>query len=264
MHKFFVAKNSIIDDKAYIEGDDLKHIYKVLRLQEGEKVSINNCEGEEFLGVIEKVDKKEAIVKIIEKLETNNESNIEIYLFQGLPKSSKMDLIVQKATELGVKEITPIITERVIVKNEIGEFKKIDRYIRIALEACKQSKRSVIPEVKNPLEFDRLLTKLKEMDLILVPYENEEGYGIKNVVKDIAQKDIKKIGIIIGPEGGFEENEINILKELGAYIITLGPRILRTETAGFVCTSLIMYELGDLGGQSPKLGFNEQLASRSE
>lgn len=248
MHKFFVEKNNIIEDKAYIEGDDLKHIYKVLRLQEGEKVSINNCEGEEFLGVIEKVDKKEAIVKIIDKLEINNESNLEIYLFQGLPKSSKMDLIVQKATELGVKEITPIITERVIVKNEIGEFKKLDRYMRIALEACKQSKRSVIPAVKTPLEFDGLLTKLKEMDLILVPYENEEGYGIKNVVKDITQKDIKKIGIIIGPEGGFEENEINTLKELGAYIVTLGPRILRTETAGFVCISLIMYELGDLGG----------------
>ena len=194
------------------------------------------------------MDKKEAIVKIIKKLEINNESNIEIHLFQGLPKSSKMDLIVQKATELGVKEITPIITERVIVKNEIGEFKKIDRYMRIALEACKQSKRSIIPDIKTPLEFDGLLTKLKEMDLILVPYENEEGYGIKNVIKDITEKDIKKIGIIIGPEGGFEESEINILKELGAYIITLGPRILRTETAGFVCISLIMYELGDLGG----------------
>lgn len=248
MHKFFVAKNNIIDDKAYIEGDDLKHIYKVLRLQVGEKVSINNCEGEEFLGVIDKVDKKEAVVSLKEKLELNNESNLEVYLFQGLPKSSKMDLIVQKATELGVKEITPIITERVIVKNEIGEFKKLDRYIRIALEACKQSKRSIIPKINAPLEFQELITTIKEMDLILVPYENQEGYGIKNVVKNITQKNIKKIGIIIGPEGGFEEEEINVFKELGAHIITLGPRILRTETAGFVCTSLIMYELGDLGG----------------
>lgn len=252
MHKFFVAKNNITGDKAYIEGDDVKHIYKVLRLHEGEKVSINNCEGQEFLGIIEKIDKKEVIVSLTEKLDLNNESPVEIYLFQGLPKSSKMDLIVQKATELGVKEITPIITERVVVKNEIGEFKKLDRWVRIALEACKQSKRSIIPKINGLLEFQQLLTKLKELDLILVPYENEEGYGIKKVVKDIAQNSINKIGIIIGPEGGFEEEEINVLKELGAYIITLGPRILRTETAGFVCTSLIMYELGDLGGKSSK------------
>ncbi|WML35620.1 16S rRNA (uracil(1498)-N(3))-methyltransferase [Clostridium sp. OS1-26] len=252
MHKFFVEKNNITGDRAYIEGDDVKHIYKVLRLHEGEKVSINNCEGEEFLGIIEKIDKKEVIVSLKEKLDLNNESPVEIYLFQGLPKSSKMDLIVQKATELGVKEITPIITERVVVKNEIGEFKKLDRWVRIALEACKQSKRSIIPKINGPLEFQQLLTQLKELDLILVPYENEEGYGIKKVVRDIAQNSINKIGIIIGPEGGFEEDEINVLKELGAYIITLGPRILRTETAGFVCTSLIMYELGDLGGKSSK------------
>lgn len=252
MHKFFVEKNNITGDKAYIEGDDVKHIYKVLRLHEGEKVNINNCEGEEFSGIIEKIDKKEVIVSLTEKLDLNNESPVEIYLFQGLPKSSKMDLIVQKATELGVREITPIITGRVIVKNEIGEFKKLDRWVRIALEACKQSKRSIIPKINGPLEFEHLLMKLKELDLILVPYENQEGYGIKTVVKDINQNSINKIGIIIGPEGGFEEEEINILKELGAHIITLGPRILRTETAGFVCTSLIMYELGDLGGKSSK------------
>lgn len=249
MHKFFVEKNNITGDRAYIEGDDVKHIYKVLRLQEGEKVSINNCEGEEFLGVIEKIDKKEVIVSLTMKLDLNNESPVEVYLFQGLPKSSKMDLIVQKATELGVREITPIITRRVVVKNEIGEFRKLDRWVRIALEACKQSKRSIIPKINGPLEFQQLLTKLKEVDLILVPYENEEGHGIKKVVRDIDKDEIRKVGIIIGPEGGFEEEEISVLKELGGHIITLGPRILRTETAGFVCTSLIMYELGDLGGR---------------
>lgn len=252
MHKFFVEKNNITDDKAYIVGDDVKHIYKVLRLQEGEKVSINNCDGEEFLGTIDKVDKKEVVVSLIEKLDINNESPLEVCLFQGVPKSSKMDLIVQKVTELGVKEVTPIITERVIVKNDIGEYRKLDRWIRIALEACKQSKRSIIPNINPPMEFEQLLIKLKEFDLVLVPYENEEGYGIKKVVEDIDKSKIKKIAIIVGPEGGFEEREIEVLKNIGAYIITLGPRILRTETAGFVCTSLIMYELGDLGGKSSK------------
>lgn len=248
MHKFFVPKNNIVDNMAYIEGDDVKHIYKVLRLEIGDKISINDCNGEEFLAQIEEINKKQVIAKCIEKLELNNESPIEIHLFQGLPKSSKMDLIVQKATELGVKEITPVVTGRVVVKSELGEFKKLDRWNRITLEACKQSKRSLIPKVNIPLEFQELLETIKNMDLAIVPYENEYGYGIKNVIADINKNNIKKIAIIIGPEGGFEENEISRLKELGAYIVTLGPRILRTETAGFVCTALIMYELGDLGG----------------
>jgi 16S rRNA (uracil1498-N3)-methyltransferase len=248
MYKFFVPKNSIIDDIAYIEGEDVKHIYKVLRLEVGNRISINNCEGDEFLAQIEEINKKQVIVRCTEKLELNNESPIEIYLFQGLPKSSKMDLIVQKATELGVKEITPIVTDRVVVKSELGEFKKLDRWNRIILEACKQSKRSLIPKVNTPLEFQELLEITKNIDLIIVPYENQDGYGIKNVIADIDKKNIKTVAIIIGPEGGFEECEISRLKELGAYIVTLGPRILRTETAGFVCMSLIMYELGDLGG----------------
>ncbi|MCH5138158.1 16S rRNA (uracil(1498)-N(3))-methyltransferase [Clostridiaceae bacterium UIB06] len=248
MHKFFVPKSNIVGDTATIEGDDVKHIYKVLRLEVGDNVSINNCDGEEFLGRIEDINKKQVIVKCTEKLELNNESPIEVYLFQGLPKSSKMDLIVQKATELGVKEVTPIITERVVVKNELGEFKRLDRWNRIVLEACKQSKRSIIPKVNTPLEFDELLDLLKNMDLIVVPYENAEDHGIKNMMKSINKSHIKKIAVIIGPEGGFEEEEINRLKELEAYIVTLGPRIFRTETAGFVCVSLIMYELGDLGG----------------
>ncbi|KZL93883.1 16S rRNA (uracil(1498)-N(3))-methyltransferase [Clostridium magnum] len=250
MHKFFVPRSNILGDTAIIEGDDVKHIYKVLRLEVGDNVSINNCDGEEFLGQIEDVNKKQVTVKCVEKLALNNESPVEIYLFQGLPKSSKMDLIVQKATELGVKEVTPIITDRVVVKNELGEFKKLDRWNRIVLEACKQSKRSIIPKVNTPLEFEGLLELLKNMDLIVVPYENAEGHGIKNMVNSINKSHIKKIAVIIGPEGGFEEEEINRLKELEAYIVTLGPRIFRTETAGFVCVSLIMYELGDLGGIS--------------
>lgn len=251
MHKFFVNKNDINGDSAVISGDDVKHIYKVLRLQVGDKVNINNCEGEEFLGEIEEISKKQVIVKFIKKLPLNNESNVEVYLFQGLPKSAKMDLIVQKTTELGVKEVTPIVTERVVVKNELGEFKKIDRWCRIALEACKQSKRSLVPKINTPIEFRSLLEVLKQMDLIIVPYENAEGYGIKKVVNNIDKDSIKKIGIIIGPEGGFEESEIEALEKLGAHIVTLGPRILRTETAGFVCMSLLMYELGDLGGLKP-------------
>lgn len=247
MYKFFVPKQSINNTSAIIEGEDVKHIYKVLRLEEGEKISINNCEGEEFLGEITDITKTKVQVRIIEKLLLNNESNINVYLFQGLPKSSKMDLIVQKNTEMGIKEITPIITERVVVKSELNEFKKVDRWNRIALEACKQSKRSLIPKINTPIEFEELLVKLKSMDFIVVPYENEDNKGLKNILFEDRQA-IKNVAVIIGPEGGFEESEITTLKNCGAHIITLGPRILRTETAGFVCLAQLMYELGDMGG----------------
>ncbi|EQB88254.1 16S rRNA (uracil1498-N3)-methyltransferase [Clostridium punense] len=248
MHKFFISKENIHGDSCIIEGEDVKHIYKVLRLDSGDKVNINDGEGTEYLGEIEEVNKKEVKVKLIEKVELNNESNLKVHLYQGMPKSAKMDLIVQKCTELGISEITPIITERVVVKSELSEFKKVDRWNRIALEACKQSKRSLIPVINTPIEFEDLQEALKKYDLIVVPYENQKGEGIKYVVTEVKNKEIKDVAIIIGPEGGFEESEIQSFKDLGAYIVTLGPRILRTETAGFTALSLLMYELGDLGG----------------
>jgi 16S rRNA (uracil1498-N3)-methyltransferase len=248
MHKFFVPKESIVDNVAVIDGEDVKHIYRVLRLKVSDVVNINNSEGKEYIGEITLIDKKQVIVNLLEENPINNESPVEVSLFQGMPKSTKMDLIVQKNTELGIKAITPIITERVIVKTELKEFKKVDRWNRIALEASKQSKRSLVPQINVPIEFESLLEQLKNMDLVVVPYENEEGYGIKKLVQNLEKKHINKVAIVIGPEGGFEESEIIRLKEIGAEIVTLGPRILRTETAGFTCLSLIMYELGDLGG----------------
>lgn len=249
MHKFFTPKENFIDKQAKILGDDVKHLYKVLRLNEGDKIVLNNCNGEEFLANIRTITKQEVIVDIEEKLEINNESEVKIYLFQGLPKAQKMDLIVQKGTELGVTKFIPTLTERVDIKLK-GEFKKLDRLNRIALEAAKQSKRTVIPTVSEPISFEDALTDMKALDLVIVPYENAENFGIKTLFNDenIDISKIKTVGILVGPEGGFELSEINKLKENGAYIVTLGSRILRTETAGFVATSLVQYELGDLGG----------------
>ncbi|AVK49883.1 16S rRNA methyltransferase [Clostridium sp. MF28] len=253
MHKFFTEPHNISETEGRILGDDVKHIYKVLRLSEGEEVVLNNCEGIEYLGEIETITKSEVIVKIIKRLDINNESKVKVHLFQGLPKGQKMDLIVQKGTELGVSEFIPVTTARVDVKLK-GEFKKLDRLNRIALEACKQSKRSVIPQVKEVIDFNEAISELKKMDLIIVPYENAEDFGIKTLVRKLERDNvdldnINNVGILIGPEGGFEESEIDTLKEQGAYIVTLGNRILRTETAGFTATALIQYELGDLGGK---------------
>lgn len=249
MHKFFTPEENFIEEKAKILGDDVKHLYKVLRLNEGDKIILNNCNGDEFLATISLVTKQEVTVDIDERLEINNESNVKIYLFQGLPKAQKMDLIVQKGTELGITEFIPTLTERVDIKLK-GDFKKLDRLNKIALEAAKQSKRSVIPKVQEPVSFKEVLDKMKDLDMVIVPYENAENFGIKTLFNktDIDTSKIRTIGILVGPEGGFEIDEINKLKENGAYIVTLGSRILRTETAGFVATSLIQYELGDLGG----------------
>lgn len=248
MHKFFTPINLFTNTHAIIQGDDVKHIYKVLRVSSGEKVSINNLQGEEFLGEVEEITKTEVRVRLIEKLDIDNESPISITLFQGMPKATKMDLIVQKGIELGIDEFIPVITSRVDVKLK-GDFKKLDRLNKIALEAAKQSKRSKIAKVLEPMNFEEAMEMMKEMDLIVVPYENATGYGIRALKAALNNKEIKSIAVMVGPEGGFEEEEINNLKNNGAHIVTLGPRILRTETAGFTCASLLQYEFGDLGGE---------------
>ena len=241
MHKFFTPKELISENIAKIIGEDVKHIIKVLRIEAGEKVVLNDCQGTEYLAVISSTSKQEVEFEILEKLDVNNESPVKIHLYQGLPKAQKMDLIVQKGTELGISDFIPVITLRV------------DRLNRIALEAAKQSKRSIVPKVLEPISFDEALESMKELDLIIVPYENAEGFGIKSLINKLREEnatlnEISEVGIFIGPEGGIEEDEILKLKEIGAHIVTLGNRILRTETAGFTAASLIQYELGDLGG----------------
>ena len=251
MHKFFTPKELISENIAKIIGEDVKHIIKVLRIEAGEKVVLNDCQGTEYLAVISSTSKQEVEFEILEKLDVNNESPVKIHLYQGLPKAQKMDLIVQKGTELGITEFIPTITHRVDVKLK-GEFKKLDRLNRIALEAAKQSKRSIVPKVTEPIGFEEVLQKVDELDLFLVPYENANNFGIKTLINKLRNEEkinnIKNIGIFVGPEGGIEEEEIEQLKEKGAHIVTLGKRILRTETAGFVATALIQYELSDLGG----------------
>ncbi len=247
MHKFFTPRNLFQDSYAFIEGEDVKHIYKVLRIEEGQKIIINDLQGSEFEGVIEEITKQRVKVRLEAELSLNNESPLKLYLYQGMPKAAKMDLVVQKNTELGVKAIIPVITSRtdVVVK---GEYKKLDRLQRIALEASKQSKRTIIPDVREPIDFKSMLEQLKGMDLIAVPYENADNYGVKAMAREIQGKSIENVAVVIGPEGGFEEGEIEELKAMGAHILTLGPRILRTETAGFTIAALLQYVLGDLGG----------------
>lgn len=249
MNRFFVSKDNIKDDLVYIEGEDVKHIKDVLRLKKEDEIYVSDGNDNEYLVTIDSIYKEKVIGKIIKNTNVKRESNINITLYQGLPKSSKMDLIIQKATELGVKKIVPITMDRTVVKikNKKKENKKLERYNRIALEAAKQSQRGMIPKVTNIISFEDVIENIKENDsFTIVPFEDEHSKGIKEALENIRDKE-HNINIIIGPEGGFSSEEIKKIQELKYQTVTLGPRILRTETAGFTAIAVVMYELGDIG-----------------
>lgn len=246
MHRFFVDKENISESTIKIDGEDVKHIVNVLRIEAGEEIEVCDKEGRDYKCKIVEISKENVSCEILDIYKSKGESEIEITLFQGIPKSTKMELIVQKSTELGVKRIVPIMTARSIVKinDRKKEDKKIERWSKIAAEAAKQSKRGVIPEISSLMAFTEMIDHLRDEPMVIVPYESEEDIGIKSVLKDCKHK---KINIVIGPEGGFAEKEITSLKAMNSHIVTLGPRILRTETAGFTTLAIVLYELGDLG-----------------
>lgn len=251
MNRFFVNKENISEDKDIIiidDPEDLNHVSKVLRLSEGDKIEICNKNNVDYLASISSIDKKHIECRIIKKYTSKTEAPIEIVLFQAIPKSSKMDFIIQKNVEIGVKKIIPIISDRCVVKikDKSSEKKKIQRWQKIACEAAKQCKRGIIPTIGNIVDIEELNSILGNFDMVIMPYEEESDKGIKKVITRNA--DIKKVGIIIGPEGGFTKDEVEEVTRWGGSSVSLGPRILRTETAGLVTTSIVMYELGDLGG----------------
>ncbi len=245
MQKFFVEENQIENNKINIIGEDVKHIFNVLRMQKGEQILIGNKETlETYLTEIEQIEKEKVVAKIIKKIDTQTESNVEIDLYQGLPKADKMELIIQKTTEIGISKVIPVDMVRCIVKlDEKDVKKKIERWQKIAEGATKQSKRSKIPEIKNKIKIKDLENIIGQYDVFLVAYEEENEITLKQELKKIKEQEKYKIGILVGPEGGITKEEIEKLKSYNAKVVTLGRRILRTETAPIVLTSNIIYEL---------------------
>ncbi|MFR1972728.1 MAG: 16S rRNA (uracil(1498)-N(3))-methyltransferase [Clostridia bacterium] len=245
MSKFFVKENQINNDKIHILGEDVNHIANVLRMKKEDEVQICNQEtGENYITKIISFSKDEIECEIVKKIIETVESNVDITLFQGIPKFDKMELIIQKNTEVGVKKIVPVLMERTVVKlDEKTANKKIERWQKIAEVAAKQSMRDIIPEIENIIKLQDI-TK-QDYDVVLVAYENEEKNMLKQELKKLQGKDRYKIAIVIGPEGGISEKEIEILKNMGTSFVSLGKRILRTETAGIVMSGNIMYELED-------------------
>ena len=238
MHNFFIDKNNLLDDFVKIDGSDFIHIKNVLRMAKGDcfLVSLDN---HSMLCQIDSFSDNSLLAKIVDRDFGDTSLSIEIYLFQGLPKSDKLELIIQKAVELGVFKIIPVKMERCIAKIEANKVKqKTQRFQSISQSAAEQSKRTFIPTVSEPLSFKDALCVAKDLDVVLIPYENQKGMdSTKSALSSIKKRD--KVGIFIGPEGGFSDAEINEAIKIGCPI-SLGKRILRTETAAISALSLLM------------------------
>lgn len=245
MYRFFVKQEQIDMEgkKIHITGSDVNHIKNVLRMRQGETILISAGDNLEYTCLVSEMEAEEVIADISYVQEVGMELPSKIYLFQGLPKSDKMELIIQKAIELGAAEIVPMATKRAVVKLDAKKSaKKVQRWNEIAKSAAKQSKRGLIPEVKPVMSFKEAVEYGKSMDMLLIPYEDAKGIAHSREVVETV-KDKKSLGIYIGPEGGFPEEEVSLAMKAGAEPVTLGHRILRTETAGMTLLSILMFML---------------------
>ena len=244
MYQFFADDAQIGKDFITITGPDVNHMKNVLRMKPGEEVSVsdgNNCRY--LCRITEYMETGEAILTVIQREENDTELPSKIYLFQGLPKQEKMEFIVQKAVELGVYQIIPVALKRCVVKlDEKKARKKVSRWQEISKSAAKQSGRGIVPEVKNVLSWKEALELAAKLDVRLIPYELAEGMDKTKKLLAAIQPG-QSIGIFIGPEGGFEKAEVSEALEKGAEAVTLGRRILRTETAGITTLSVLMFQL---------------------
>ena len=239
MFNFFVESSMKQGDCYYITGSDFNHIKNVLRMKEGDEFLVS-CNGKSDLCVLKELSGDTAVARITEESFQNTELPIKIYLFEGLPKSDKMELIIQKCVELGVHAVIPTEMNRCVVRLDDKKKKsKISRWQSISESAAKQSKRNTVPEIMDVMSYKGALKFAESLDLILLPYESKNGMkDTKDALSLI--KSGMSVGIIVGPEGGFEEKEVEEAFSVGAKVISLGKRILRTETAAITAVGMCM------------------------
>ena len=246
MPKFFVPRENIDGDRIIISGGDVSHITRVLRMEPGDTLLLCDGRGFDYDAVITEVSQKEIICTAADRRKSDTEPNIEVTLFQGLPKAAKMEYIIQKTTELGIARIVPCRMSRCVAKieNPKAEAKKLDRWRKIAESAAKQSGRGIVPEIAPSVSIDEAIDQLRECDIAFAPYECEDVTDLKSVLTSCRSP--VRIGFIIGPEGGFDISETEKLRAANIPTVTLGKRILRTETAGEAVLAMVMYEKGDI------------------
>ena len=243
MQRFFVTPAQVGEEEIYIEGSDVNHMKNVLRMKAGEELMVSDGNNWQYRCAVKEYLPEKAVLKITKKELVDTELPSKIYLFQGLPKQDKMELIVQKAVELGACQVIPVMTRRCVVKlDEKKAAKKVSRWQQIAESAAKQAGRGYVPEIRDVMTLEEALAFAGQLDVRLIPYELAEGMEhTRDVIGKIMPG--QSVGIFIGPEGGFEKEEVEQAVEKGVLPVTLGKRILRTETAGLAVLSVLMYRL---------------------
>ncbi len=241
MANFYIEKTAINGDTAIISGEEAQHISRVLRMKKGDGVTLCDGEGSFYEAVLECFDEKTVTARILSSRKAETEPDVKITVFQGVPKNPKLETIVQKLTEIGAVRLVPVDTVRAVAK--LDKENKVERLRKIAREAAKQSKRGIIPEVSSPISFKAAVEEAARADVAIIPYEEEREVSLK---KALQGKSPKTVSVMIGPEGGFDKEEIKLAQEKGITSVTLGKRILRTETAPLVVASAILYELGEM------------------
>ena len=246
MHRFFVPQ--LYAEEMYIEGVDARHISKVLRMQPGDKLQIVSDDGVSAMAEITAIASERVSVRCLEKLAESHEPRVRLVLAQGLAKGEKMDFIIQKAVEMGAYSVIPVAMEHSVVRLDGAKAaKKVERWQKIAESAAKQSKRDIIPQVQ-PVQSMAEMLASGDYETKIIAYECEDRLSLKAALKAAeAAGGIKELLLIIGPEGGISEGELELARQAGAVPVSLGRRILRAETAGLVAISAIFYETGDLG-----------------
>lgn len=246
MHRFFVPQ--LFAEEMYIEGVDARHISKVLRMQPGDKLQIVSDDGVSAMAEITAIASERVSVRCLEKLAESHEPRVRLVLAQGLAKGEKMDFIIQKAVEMGAYSVIPVAMEHSVVRLDGAKAaKKVERWQKIAESAAKQSKRDIIPQVQQVQSMAEMLANC-DCTTKIIAYECEDRLSLKAALKAAeAAGGIKELLLIIGPEGGISEGELELARQAGAVPVSLGRRILRAETAGLVAISAIFYETGDLG-----------------
>lgn len=243
MRKFFADAADVGESSIVIRAkEDVRHIAKVLRLKEGAEIEISDSSQWEYRARISQIQEDEVVAQIVDKQKFAREPELRVTLFQGIPKQSKLETIIQKCVELGVDRIVPVFMERTVVADRGRLSKKQERWQKISAEAAKQCRRGLVPEIANACGFEEMLEMLRDFERVLFPYENETGRTMKDCLRGLEKKP-QSAALIIGPEGGFSDREAGQLKEMGADCVSLGKTILRTETAGPAAMAMIMYEL---------------------
>lgn len=248
MRRFFTEPQNIRGDTAVLQ-EDAAHITRVLRMSPGDMICIFDGTGTEYTARLESLDQACCTARIVSRSQAVSEPDIQVTLYQGLPKAGKMEQIIQKAVELGVHAVVPVQTARCVARLSADRrgLEKISRYQKVAVAAAKQCGRGILPQILPPVSFAEAVSAMAACDLALMPYEglgHEGQHNLKAVLG--AHPDAGTIGVLIGPEGGFSDQEVQAAQAVGLHLVGLGPRILRTETAGSTMLSVIMYEKNEL------------------